>query len=482
MNHKMIRYIVLWILKIEGLFMLLPVIVGLIYAEYRETLIYLAVALICIAVGFFGTRKRPENTSIYKKEGFAAVALCWVVLSLFGAVPFVVTGEIPSYIDALFEIVSGFTTTGSSILTDVEALSHTSLFWRSFSIWMGGMGVLVFALIFMPVKDGSRVNLMIAESPGPEVSKLVPRVKDTALVLYKIYIMLTLAQILALLLAGMQIFDSFCITFATAGTGGFTVLASNCVAYTAVQQWIVTIFMILFGVNFSFYFFIICKKAGIALRMEEVRAYIIIILASVAAITVNIAHMYEAIGDAIRDAAFQVGSIITTTGFATTDFNFWPSFSKVILVMLMFCGACAGSTGGGLKVSRVVILIKSVKREIYGTIFPRRIKQIRFDGKVVSEKRSHSIAVYLSAFLAVFVISLIIVSIDGFSFESNFTAVATTINNVGPGLDMVGPMGNFSAYSPLSKLVLTFDMLAGRLEIFPMLILMSPVLWRERSA
>ena len=482
MNHKMIRYIVLWILKIEGLFMLLPLIVGLIYSEYRETLIYLAVALVCIAAGFFGTRKRPENTGIYKKEGFAAVALCWVVLSLFGAVPFVATGEIPSYVDALFEIVSGFTTTGSSILTDVEALSHISLFWRSFSIWMGGMGVLVFALIFMPVKDGSRVNLMIAESPGPEVSKLVPRVKDTALVLYKIYIMLTLAQILALLLAGMQIFDSFCITFATAGTGGFTVLASNCVAYTALQQWIVTIFMILFGVNFSFYFFIICKKAGLALKMEEVRAYIIIILVSVAAITINIAHMYESIGDAVRDAAFQVGSIITTTGFATTDFNFWPSFSKVILVMLMFCGACAGSTGGGLKVSRVVILAKSVKREIYETLFPRRVKQIRFDGRVVSDKRRHSVAVYLSAFLAVFVISLIIISIDGFSFESNFTAVATTINNVGPGLDMVGPMGNFSAYSPLSKIVLTFDMLAGRLEIFPMLILMSPVLWRERSA
>lgn len=482
MNHKMIRYIVLWILKIEGLFMLLPVIVGLIYSEYRETLIYLAVALVCIAAGFFGTRKRPENTGIYKKEGFAAVALCWVVLSLFGAVPFVATGEIPSYVDALFEIVSGFTTTGSSILTDVEALSHISLFWRSFSIWMGGMGVLVFALIFMPVKDGSRVNLMIAESPGPEVSKLVPRVKDTALVLYKIYIMLTLAQILALLLAGMQIFDSFCITFATAGTGGFTVLASNCVAYTALQQWIVTIFMILFGVNFSFYFFIICKKAGLALKMEEVRAYIIIILVSVAAITINIAHMYESIGDAVRDAAFQVGSIITTTGFATTDFNFWPSFSKVILVILMFCGACAGSTGGGLKVSRVVILAKSVKREIYETLFPRRVKQIRFDGRVVSDKRRHSVAVYLSAFLAVFVISLIIISIDGFSFESNFTAVATTINNVGPGLDMVGPMGNFSAYSPLSKIVLTFDMLAGRLEIFPMLILMSPVLWRERSA
>ena len=481
MNHRMIRYIVLWILKIEGLFMLLPVLTGLIYAEYREALIYLLIAAICLAFGFIGTRKRPENTGIYKKEGFAAVALCWIVLSMFGALPFVVTGEIPFYIDALFEIVSGFTTTGSSILTDVEALSHTSLLWRSFSIWMGGMGVLVFALIFMPVKDGSRMNLMLAESPGPDVSKLVPRVKDTAVMLYKIYIVLTLAQIAALMLAGMQAFDSFCITFATAGTGGFSVLASSCAAYTALQQWIITIFMALFGVNFTFYFFIICKKAGIALRMEEVRGYVIIILASVAAITINIMHMYEAIGDAIRDAAFQVSSIITTTGLTTTNYDLWPTFSKTILVMLMFCGACAGSTGGGLKVSRVIILFRSVKKELYETLFQRRIKQIRFDGKVVSDKRLHTVNVYLAAFLMIFVISLIIVSIDGYSFESNFTAVATTINNVGPGLDMVGPVGSFAAYSPLSKIVLTFDMLAGRLEIFPMLILFSPVLWRERS-
>jgi trk system potassium uptake protein TrkH len=481
MNHRMICYIVLWILKIEGLFMLLPVVTGLIYAEYSEALVYLGISALCIAIGCLGTIKRPENTGIYKREGFAAVALCWVVLSLFGAIPFVVTGEIPFYVDALFEIVSGFTTTGSSILTNVEALSHASLFWRSFSIWMGGMGVLVFALIFMPVKDGSRMNLMLAESPGPDVSKLVPRVKDTAIQLYKIYIVLTLAQIAALMLSGMQAFDSFCITFATAGTGGFSVLASSCAAYTALQQWIITVFMVLFGVNFSFYFFVISKRAGIALKMEEVRAYVIIIAASVAAITINIMHMYATLGDAVRDAAFQVSSIITTTGLTTTDYNMWPSFSKVILVALMFCGACAGSTGGGLKVSRVIILMRSVKKEIYETLFPKRVKHIRFDGKVVSAKRLHTVNVYLAAFIAIFVISTIIVSLDGFSFESNFTAVATTINNVGPGLDLVGPIGSFAAYSPLSKLVLTFDMLAGRLEIFPMLILFSPFLWRERS-
>lgn len=478
----MIRYIIFWVLKIEGLFMLLPVFVGILYAEYKEAVVYLVVGGVCILLGFIGTRKRPDKSGIFKKEGFAAVALCWVVLSLFGAIPFVATGEIPFYVDALFEIVSGFTTTGSSILTDVEAMSHASLFWRGFSIWLGGMGVLVFALIFIPGKDGSRMNLMIAESPGYEVSKFVPKVRDTAALMYKIYIALTLVQILILLILGMDPFDTFCITFATAGTGGFSVLATSCATYTAAQQIVITVFMILFGVNFSFYFMILSKRVGMALKMEEVRGYILIIAASIAMIAINIADMYDTIGEAIRHSAFQVGTIITTTGFATTDFNLWPSFSKVILVILMFIGACAGSTGGGLKVSRVIILLRSVKQSIYVTLFPNRIKQVKLDGKLIGDKQLHQVSVYLAAYMAIFTISLIIVSIDGFSFESNFTAIATTFNNVGPGLDIVGPMGSFAPYSALSKIVMIFDMLAGRLELFPMLMLISPVLWRERTA
>ncbi len=481
MNHRMVRYIVLLILKIEGVFLLFPALVGFIYAEYREALVYLIVAAVCFCIGHLGTKNKPKNTSIYKREGFAAVAICWVTLGLFGAIPFFAIGEIPNYVDALFEIVSGFTTTGSSILAEAEILSHASIFWRCLSIWMGGVGVLVFALIFMPVKDGSRMNLMIAESTGTDVSKLVPKVKSTSLLLYKIYIALGISNFIALMISGMKLFDNICITLSTAGTGGFTVYSSGCATYTAAQQWIITIFMILYGVNFSFYFLVLCKKLGSALKMEEVRTYFLIILASIAAITINVAHMYSSISDAIREVSFQIGATITTTGFGLADFNTWPAFSKTLLVVLMFCGACAGSTGGGLKVSRMIIIAKSVNREIYATLFPRRIKQIRLDGKVIDDHQRHLVSVYICAFATLFVISFIIISLDGFSFETNFTAVVATINNIGPGLDMVGTTGNFSSFSILSKIVLIFDMLAGRLEVFPMLILISPMLWREKS-
>ncbi len=481
MNYRMVGYILLWVIKLEGLFLLLPVFIGLIYREYEQAVIFLICAAIYCVLGFIGTFFKPKNTRIFQKEGFVAVALCWIVISVFGALPFVFTGEIPNFVDALFEIVSGFTTTGSSILTDVETISHVCLFWRSFSHWLGGMGVLVFALMLLPAKDGSHMYLMKAESPGPDVSKFVPRVRDTAIILYKIYIFLTIIEIAILLFSGMHWFDTLCISFGTAGTGGFSILASGCATYTALQQWVITIFMILFGVNFSFYYFILCKKAGLALKMEEVRTYIIIILAAIAVISVNILSIYENIGEAVRHAAFQVGSIITTTGYATTDFNLWPALSKTILVVLMFVGACAGSTGGGLKVSRIVIMMRTVKREVYRTINPRRVKTVQMDGKAVSDAQRHSVSVYISAYFLVFFISFIIVSIDGFSMESNFTAVASAINNIGPGLDMVGPMGSFASYGIISKLVLTFDMLAGRLEILPMFILMSPSLWKRRS-
>ncbi len=477
----MVSYILFWTVRVEGFFMLLPALIGLVHGEIHQMVVYLIAAGVCCGIGFLGTAFKPKSQLIYQKEGFAAVALCWIIISCFGAIPFVVLGEIPSYVDALFEIVSGFTTTGASIIPNVELLSHASLFWRSFSHWIGGMGVLVFALMLIPSREGSFMNLMKAESPGPDVSKFVPRVRNTAIILYKIYIGLTAAQIVILLISGMPWFDTVCISMGTAGTGGFAILASGCAAYTAVQQWIITVFMILFGVNFSFYYLILCKRVGIALRMEEVRRYILIILGAVLAITINIASYYQNIGDALRDAAFQVGSIITTTGYSTVDFNLWPALSKTILVVLMFCGACAGSTGGGLKVSRVILLARAVRRELYMTIHPRRIRTVQMDGKTVSSKQMHSVAVYISAFLLVFVASFIVVSLDGFSLETNFTAVAATINNIGPGLDMVGPASNFAAYGVLSKIVLIFDMLAGRLEILPMLLLVSPAVWRKRS-
>lgn len=480
MNYRMISYVLFFILRLEGLFMLLPVLIGFIYGEINAAIIYLICAAICFLIGFIGSVKRPKDTLFYQKEGFVTVALCWIIMSLFGAVPFVLTGDIPSYVDAVFEIVSGFTTTGASIAPDVEAFTHATLFWRSFSHWLGGMGVLVFALMIIPAKNGSNMNLMRAESPGPDVSKFVPRVRDTAVILYKIYIAMTLIQIALLLLSGMKWFDTVCISLGTAGTGGFSVLSSGCASYTPIQQWIITIFMILFGINFTFYYLILYKKVGAALRMEEVRAYIFIILGAIAIITINTFSIYGNIADTLRHASFQVGSIITTTGYATVDFNLWPSLSKCVLILLMFLGACAGSTGGGLKVSRFLILVKCIKRDVYRTVNPKRIKTVQMDGKNLNDSQRHGVAVYFAVFILIFAVSLLIVSIDGFSFESNFTAIAATFNNIGPGLDAVGPMSNFAAYSPLSKIVMIFDMLAGRLEIFPILILFNPSVWRKK--
>ena len=480
MNYPMIRYILSWVLKVEGILMGLPCLTALIYGE-REGFRYLFWALLCFALGVAGSFRRPENTEIYRKDGFAAAALSWIVMSVFGAVPFMLTGEIPSFVDALFEIVSGFTTTGSSILSDVEALSHASLFWRSFSHWIGGMGVLVFILMLLPVRNGSQMNLMRAESPGPSVSKFVPRVRNTAILLYKIYILMTVAEILLLMLAGMQCFDSLCISFGSAGTGGFSVLNSGCATYTAAQQWIITIFVILFGVNFSFYYLILCKKAGAAFGMQEVRAYFLIIVAAAALITWNISGLYGSFSETLRQSAFQVGSIITTTGYATTDFNLWPELSKYILVLLMFIGSCAGSTGGGIKVSRILILMRTIRKELQSIAHPRSIKKIRMDGHEVEHETLRSINVFFITYMVIFAVSVLIISFDEFSFETNFTAVAATLNNIGPGMGDVGPMSNFGIYSPLSKVVMTFDMLAGRLELFPLLLLFCPSTWKRRG-
>ena len=480
MNYAMIRYILAWVLKVEGAILSLPCIIALMYQE-KEGISYLIWMVVCLAIGFLGSVKKPKNTEIYQKDGFAAVAMSWGVMSLFGAIPFVMTKEIPSLIDALFEIVSGFTTTGASILTDVEALSHTSLFWRSFSHWIGGMGVLVFILMLIPVKNGSQMNLMRAESPGPSVSKFVPRVRNTAILLYKIYIVMTIVQIVLLLLTGMQWFDAMCISFGSAGTGGFGVLNASCAAYTPVQQWIITVFMILFGVNFTFYYLILCKKAGAAFGMEEVRAYFVVIAVAIGIITWNIGSMYSSFSEAFRNASFQVGSIITTTGFSTTDFNLWPEPSKYVLVLLMFIGACAGSTGGGIKVSRMLLLVKTIRKELQSIAHPRSIKKIKMDGHPVEHEVMRSINVFFITYMVIFAVSVLIISFNEFSLETNFTAVAATLNNIGPGMDLVGPMSNYAAYGVVSKAVLIFDMIAGRLELFPVLILFCPSTWKKRG-
>ena len=480
MNYSIIIYILGWIMNVEAVCMLVPGITALIYRE-KSGIAFLITILACLAIGVPLVNRKPSKKAFYAREGLVTTALSWIVLSIVGAVPFVLSGAIPNPIDAFFEIVSGFTTTGASILSDVEALSHASLFWRSFSHWIGGMGVLVFILALLPMKGGSVMNLMKAESPGPTVSKFVPRVRGTAKILYQIYLGMTLFTIAALLLSGMKTFDSVTLAMGAAGTGGFAVLNSGCAVYTPLQQWILTIAMIAFGVNFNFYYLMLCKKGKAAISSQEVRAYFLIILLAGGVISWNTYPMYHSIGEAVRTAFFQVGSIITTTGYSTTDFDLWPELSKCILVMLMFIGACAGSTGGGIKVSRILILLKTVKKELGSIVHPRSIKRIRFDDHPVEHEVLRAINVFLIVYLVIYSFSMLIISIDGFSFETNFTAVAATLNNIGPGLDQVGPTSNFFGYSPVSKLILIFDMLAGRLELFPMLILFYPSTWKKRG-
>lgn len=479
MNYSMVFYILGHILKFESAFLMLPVIVGLLYGEDDVTA-YLFVAALCLILGMVLSRKRPASPSLYTREGFVTVALSWIIMSVFGAMPFVLSGDIPSYVDALFETISGFTTTGSSILADVEALSHANLFWRSFTHWIGGMGVFVFIMAILPLMGGSTMNLMKAESPGPSVSKLVPHVKDTAKILYGMYLAITVAEIILLCVFGMPLFDSLCTTFGTVGTGGFGIKNSSIAAYSPALQNIVTIFMILSGINYSFYFLILSKKVKDAFHIEEVRWYLLIILISVIAIIYDIRSLYPTIGETARHAFFQVGSIITTTGYATTDFDLWPSMSKTILVVLMFIGACAGSTGGGMKVSRLVILFKTIKKELSLISHPREVRKIRMDGHVVEHSILRSSNVFLVIYFVLLLGSTLLISIDEFDFTTNFTAVVSALNNIGPGLNLVGPTQNFSLFSPFSKVVLMFDMLAGRLELFPMMALLIPSTWKRR--
>ena len=476
MNLQIIFYIVGYILRIEGLLMLLPALTGLIYRE-KEAIAYLICAVIIVLIGILITIRKPKNQEFYANEGFTSVALSWIFLSLFGCAPFILSGDIPHFTDAFFEMVSGFTTTGSSILSDVEAMSHATLFWRSFSHWIGGMGILVFALSVLPLTGGATMHLMRAESPGPQVGKIMPKIRDTSKMLYVIYTVMTFIQILILICLKMPIFDAITITFGTAGTGGFAVLNSGLASYSPACQYVVAVFMILFGVNFNVYFLLVRRHIRQAARCEEARWYTVIIALSTAAIFVNTLHLFETAEQAFRHALFQVGSIITTTGFATTDFDLFPALSKTILILLMFIGACAGSTGGGIKVSRIVILIKSSFNEIARIIHPRTVKKVRLEGKVVEHSTMRSVNTFLVSYLGIFVVSLLLISLDNFDFTTNFSAVAATINNIGPGLELVGPSKNFQNYSDLSKLILSFDMLAGRLEIFPILALLSPQTW-----
>lgn len=481
MNRSIVIYVLGYILKTEGVLMSLPCLVALIYQE-KEGFAYLIVGVISILLGQLLTMRKPKDYVIYLKEGCVATSLSWILMGVVGAIPFMITGEIPSFINALFEMVSGFTTTGASILSDVEVVSRCSTTWRCFSHWIGGMGVLVFIIAIVPLSGGSNINLMRAESPGPSVGKLVPKVRHTARILYIIYFGLTLLEFIILVMAKMPVFDAVNTSFATAGTGGFGIKNDSIGSYSVAIQWIVTIFMILFGVNFNAYYLLFFGSIKKALSMEEVRVYFGIILAAITAITINIYSMCSGVWDAITKSAFQVGSIITTTGFSTTDFNLWPQTSKTILVLLMFVGACAGSTGGGIKVSRFVILIKTIIKELNSYIHPRSVKKIKVEGKPVEHEVIRSVNVYMITFILTFVVSVFLVSLEGKDLTTNFTAVAATINNIGPGLELAGPTHNFGHFGILSKIVIVFDMLAGRLELFPMLLLFHPVVIKEMLA
>lgn len=476
MNYHVISYILGWVLAIEGLFLAVSAAVGGMYGE-RAALSFLYAALICAALGLPAILKKPRRMAFFMKEGFVTVALCWIVLSIFGALPFVFSGEIPRFTDALFETVSGFTTTGASVVPDVEVLSHCTLFWRSFTHWIGGMGVLVFLLAILPLAGGSQMYLMQAESPGPSVGKLVPKTRHTALILYALYILLSIVEFILLLGGGMTVFDAVTTTFGTAGTGGFGIRNSSIADFSPYVQWVVAVFMMLFGINFNLYFLVLIGRGRQALKSEELRTYLGVIAAATLLIVLNTRAAGVRLGETVRHAFFQVSSIITTTGFATCDFDLWPSLSKCVLVLLMLVGACAGSTGGGIKISRVLILIKRAGEELHKFIFPNSVTKIRLEKKILDREVVHTTSAFLIVYVFIFAISTLLVSAEGHDLETCFTAVAATFNNIGPGLSVVGPTRNFGFFSDFTKYVLIFDMLAGRLELFPMLILFSPRTW-----
>ena len=476
----MIRYIISKMMGAEGLLMLLPMMVGIIYGEHTSVYFLITAAILTAIYLLFG-RKCPEIMTIYAKEGLIIVATAWIFWSLAGALPFVLSKSIPSYVDAFFETVSGFTTTGSTILTEIEGLPKGILFWRSLTHWVGGMGVLVFVMVLTSLDEKNSMHLMRAEVPGPEKDKLVPKTKTTARILYGIYFGLTLILVILLMFGGMNLFEALTTSFGTAGTGGFAIWNDGFVSVSPYNQWVVTIFMLLFGVNFGFYFLILTGKLRDALKFEEVRIYFIIVIAAAVFIFINLRHFaLYAPAEGIRQAFFQVASIITTTGFASADFNLWPETSRTILVLLMFIGACAGSTGGGIKVSRFIIACKSFIKEIISYLHPRSVKKIKIEGKPLEHETLRATNVYFMTYMVIFAVSVLLVSIENKDLVTNFAAVAATFNNIGPGLSLVGPMANFGHFTDFTKYILMFDMLAGRLEIFPMMLLFCPAVWKRR--
>lgn len=480
MNFYAIIYFLGWICVICGGCLTFPAFVGMYYHE-SQWFTYAVVAVIAIAVGLITVRKKPKVKGFYAKEGFVTVAVAWLLMSLVGALPFYIAKDIPNYLDAVFETASGFTTTGASILTNVEALSHPALFWRSFTHWIGGMGVLVFILAIVPTSDGGAMQLMKAESPGPSVGKIVPKIRETALILYILYTVMTIVEAILLLFGGMPWFDAITTALATAGTGGFSVRGTSMAFYDNYYlQGVVTVFMILFGVNFSIYYLALNKKFKSILKSEEMWTYLGIIGISILVITINTvkSNFNGELFPAFHHSAFSVASVISTTGFGTEDFNLWPQLSKYILFVLMFIGASAGSTGGGMKVSRLIILFKSGIAEISNIVHPRTVKRVQMDGKKIDRDVLRQTKSFFILSMIVFVVSALIVSIDNKDMTTTITSVAATMNNIGPGLELVGPTGNYSMFSWYSKIVLIFDMLAGRLEYFPMLILFSPVTWK----
>ena len=467
-------------LLVEAALLLLPSIVAVIYGE-RCLWALLISAGIALAAGLAcNFLARPKTSLIYAREGFAIVATSWLALSAVGALPFYLSKEIPSYIDAFFETVSGFTTTGASILTDVEAMSHGLLFWRSFTHWVGGMGVLVFIMALFSNMSDRSIHIMRAEMPGPVVGKLLPRAKDTASILYKIYVGMTLVQIILLICGGMPVYESIVHAFGTAGTGGFGVKGDSIAGYSPYLQWVITVFMLLFGINFNLYYLLLIRRFRAAAQSSECWYYLGIVGVAIAVVTVNILPLYKNFSEALRLSSFQVASIITTTGYATADFNLWPNLSRNILLLLMLCGACAGSTGGGLKVSRAVILFKTVGREFKHLLHPRSVNTVKFEGKQVDGATVKSVSVYFALYMICMIAIYMVLVFDKFDMETNLSATFACFNNIGPGLGAVGPTGSYAGYSPVSKIVLSFAMLLGRLEIYPLLLTLSPKTWLKK--
>lgn len=481
MNYRMILRLICYILRVEAVCLLPSLGISFFQGETGSVLGVAATIVLSAVLSLSSFLLPPSDRQISAREGFLSVALCWVVVSLIGALPFCLSGAVPSYIDCLFETVSGFTTTGASILSDIEALPMGLLYWRSFTHWLGGMGVLVFLLAVIPMGKGknSLLHVMRAESPGPQVDKLVPKLQDSAKILYAIYIGLTILQIVLLLLGGMPVFDSVTTAFGTAGTGGFGIKADSLMGYSHYLQGVCTVFMALFGVNFSIFYLLLLRQFMKVLKNQEMLLYLGIMIGSILVIAFDILPQYVNMGEALHQAAFQVSSVMTTTGFATADFNEWPALSKTLLVLLMFVGACAGSTGGGMKVARVLLLMKAGRRSVKRMLRPRSVSQVHMDGGTVSEEVIQNTYSYLALYMGIMVLSVFLIALDEFSLETNATAVIACLNNIGPGLDMVGPMGNYAAFSWHSKLVLTFDMLAGRLELFPMIMLFVPLAWKR---